>query len=1195
MVQLIGNNLPKRQHDLNVKVNQAATNNSNFEEIRNEAETSDVDRLFKIDLATKCKNIDYIIETLKSGDSLYISRALKKATWLYDEEHSDVINTDYLHHHIFPSMSIKMKKKLLTAISFQMKNENRAADFYNYCLQLKISDLAYKFALYTSESFKLKLLEERVDNFTDREEKYMKGFIRDSFEIFNAYLKQANWKRNSALKECSYLYTVSDVRYLQLLEKYATIKSSSCLKLGIRISKDIIVKHKDRVLANPKLYVNILNITKLLRHSTWSDVKLYAVGLMPATAAKFWDMNYYSQYKPIINAIPEGERFTFLKKIFNENYNNEEFEMLLQFYNQEYHILMTDAEREAWALRHIANGKEILGSGLDYTWYGFVSFDKAFEEIKKIIRTATDQAKRLHALKILAQSAKTQRELERLFKYYYERHVNENRNITERFLNKVITIHNALEFDTASWEEFNKILYSIDVYSVSERRCNQPNFMITSILYHILHDKELPEVLNRYLELEISMHITGNLLKKLEEVKKEKVYMYIYNFYLLRIQKSESGSEDPNVPSYVHFILELMAVFKKTKNDIPELVMEIVQRDPYPYRYQQILEVKAQKTITVNDLVRDLKVDLKLVCNKISNIIKDQIINNWDFSLKTLLRKLKIYFSNDDITKDFITLFNILISNQENFYIRVVYTSVYGILELSDEKSKIDFMNKFVPDNPKIDNNLQEHLLRTREAICRFACYSRPPVPLSNILMYLKGDYVHFCLPMFNMYLANLPLPLCLKFVESLLDAPVSIQKHGLRLAFKCFSTENLRELVLNTWKNTKNVSLRGVIYKAFFEKTVNELDKEMYNALKLLTLDLHDEDSDDIFQLLTSDKLTDDYTGDFIETVWATVEKFKDNDQNISRKTNVIKHINDRIYLINKNAVKKIVLGHVNTVFNQTASKIESFGKCDNLCRGKWDLTAHYLIYFTSTEEDISESIEITKLILSKCFAGWSEVISDVYVNRRMCAEFISNLKDPRFVPHPKIKKAVLSDTKSYINAIPVFEAILNELQTFLPLHEIYIYVWELRITVLCRKVIKEMTEEFHNDTRMEVIEEAAVRFGRQLGRLVTEFVEKKMYFSYFTDNIKGFVTDCAFDIKNHFNSDVNKDHYLVGIARGLLETKTVETGLLAFTILPVEPNCNIDFYRAVFDEIRKIPDMEVKCCLYQEYSGDFKRRRFE
>lgn len=413
MILLSGNTLGERQKQLNEKVIQASVDD--FNHYKAEAAAYDVDKMFLIDLASKGKNIDFILEIFKSGDIVHITRALNKSTWIGEDEYANHINVDNLHLNIFPLMSIKMKKKVLSVLSLVVMTENRCIDFYEYCMKEKLINIAIKFLYNAPEKYKQDVILQKSETFEfllSNLEEVAVNFVGNSFLLARNILEVMDneWSRGSLLMLLHNMYSISNEKYLDLLEKYKKIENRrEITRFGRRISKDIIKKHKMRVLKNPNLYLNLLHKYKVSSNSTVSDVKIYAVALLPDDAETFWNVNFYKKHQFILDIIPTNEKYTFIKKIFLEKYPGKDFEMSKEFYSNNFYNMMTNEEQEIWALNHIKSTLEILGNGNDYTWYKFIQFDKAFEDIKKYVLITSDADKRMDIVKVLIDSAKCQK------------------------------------------------------------------------------------------------------------------------------------------------------------------------------------------------------------------------------------------------------------------------------------------------------------------------------------------------------------------------------------------------------------------------------------------------------------------------------------------------------------------------------------------------------------------------------------------------------------------------------------------------------------------------------------------------------------------------------------------------------------------------------------------------------------------
>lgn len=1185
MIDLKGNSLPERQKELNKKVRDATKKKISFQSVQSTHESTDVDRLFKIDLASNYKNIDYILDTFKCGDPLYISRALK-CSWIFEDEYSNVINPEYLHKEIFPFMSIKMKRKLLITIYTHLKTEQRIIDFYDYCIEKKLTNIAYKYLLIAPETFKVEIINKGLDSKNVNDEiVFLKNFLGDSFTLLEAYSKTDIGERKMSryLLDLRHFYSVSDTKYLDLVEKYVRIEfRMKSDELGLRISKHIMKKHKDRVLKKPKLYLSILNKSQVVKHSLIEDAKTFAVALMPSSASNFWLDNYRRTNKYILDVIPKQEIFPFMKKLFTDAYPGEDFETSMHFYNYRFYDMFTNEEKEKWALSQIESQQEVLGHGKDFKWYQFVSFDCALEGIKKYIMITIDKEKRGEMINILVESAKNQKDLEKLFKYYYERHVNESSSNKEHFMKTVIINHNVFEFDDECWNGFNKILYSMHIYSNSGFFF-MTDFRLIVVIYNIVHGKEIPEQFREVFNSEFNYLY----IDKLSTEKRVILYEYVINLYTMKISefegKSYEGEVKTTIRRYISFVLRVMEIFDKGKEDFPDVIMRYIKLDWENFKNHHILKEKVViKVIEENDLIRQLKKDATQLMDKFP-ILTKSIQNSYSFRLNQLMRKLKIYFAKD-VAKEYLKFFHDILSDSKSNYV-FISTAVYGVLQLADEESKVDFMFKYKPNEPKIDHEkISPKLLDIQRAICRYACYSRPPLPLSNVLMYLIGDYIHYSVPMFNYYFVNLPKPLANRFIEVTLNAPLSIQKHGLRLAFKSYIAEDLKAVILTVWHKTKNVSLRLLLYKNLFEKILIEDEgsqNELYDALKIFTSQVHEDDDKAIYGLLVSPKLPKRFIGDLLETAWISVSQFKEKGGNIDSQTQVLQGIKSNIFFMKRKFVLEyIITPHVNEML--TEKKIQPSYKSREIStrvKTKWSLISKYIIA-VQNEEEANDSIALLTSIIKSCGEMWAMGHDNTYSIRLFFANFISNMQ-----------MIIKIDNLKYIHTI--FEKLLQTVEEVLPLEEMYLTIWELRLAIITTKLCSNPGYFKNESTKIEY-GKLCEEFADEIGNLAVDLINKGQYHRSFQIQINERVIIQMKLLARATNEDL--ELIIIAVCNRLTRFKFLEIYLMALMLLPTnhEP-ADYDTFVDTLEKIKEMDKPEILCFMLQKYiNGDFKRRRY-
>lgn len=1195
MIFLTGNSLGERQKHLNEIVNKATEANT-FDKYKTESGNHDIDNIFLIDLAAKCKNIDFILEILKSGDIVHITRALNKCTWLCDDECANIINVDNLQTHIFPLMSIKMKNKLLCMISINLKTASRSIDFYWYCMKERLFKIAMKFLFSTPESFKNDVILQKSEGFhmvLSNKEEALVNFIRNSFTLAEAFLDniEAGQKRNDTLDLLRYMYSISGEQYFGLLEKYKTIEycRHEPIRLGSRLSKEIIKKHKDRVLKNPLLYVHLLKKDKITKNSTINDVKVYAVPLLPDEATTFWNINFYEKYKFILDIIPEGERFCFIRKIFTEKYLDEEFEMSKQFYSLNFYNTMTSEEKQNWALRHIDTGEEILGSGNDYNWYKFVCFDKAFEEIKKYILITTDNEKRMKIIHVLIDSAKTQKEVETLLNYYYNRHVNELSHQKKPFLYKLIEKHNVFDFDEKCWIALEKIFYSLDVYT---SKYIGANYREIALIYYILNMKTVPETLIELINTNIiTVFAIKNCSRGLTPEKEDMIFQYLHKFYLKAVETSSCEDDVKTVARYITSYLDLLDSYSKTKDDIAIIMNKLMKDNWDQLKHHRLLRESGIVNFSERNIMQYMKKDATLVIDEFP-LIKQYIQErfgrtNW------LLKKLKIYFQHD-IAKRYLQLLNDCLSADDVHYL-MTKVAVYGLFKLAEESFKIEFMQKHVPTNPKIDHaNISRNLLNIQQGICAYACVSRPPLPTAYIMHYLTGDYVHKCLPMFNYYLMNLPLPACISFVESVIDKPVSIQKHGLRLAFRCYSPENLKSLINDIWKRTKNISMRKILYKSLLDKVLKEryqTQLDLFEILNTLTLDLHQNDDNELFLLLCHSKMPNHLAGLHLVSGWKAVKKLPERSVNIERMTRVILSIEINVSLVPENEIITITNDHVSKMLDEKEILNDNTkDSLKELFRVKWELTLKHLTNVYN-EMQLKNNLEVVRHIIKRCIEMRHEVIKGKLIMREFLWSFIKNLESKSFNCH-KIE--------SYSNMKIINDAILKDLHEALPEYEIFILTLELRLSDISRNIIISCIQESGKKlVTNATIRTCLIKFAGAFVVLLNEYIENGKYFASFHRKIEANIIKqlarVSRNIDINFTLNLKEDDLSILMCVGLLKYEITEVYLLIISLLPLDYSGNfISDYENTLCTVKAFKNNEVQYLMFEKFvNSDFMFRK--
>lgn len=316
-ITLVGHNLGERHHYLNSLVNDAYRQKVSFESVQNLPEQSEVDRLFKIDLASKYRNVEYIVQNLKDDDMLYVSRALN-CTWLLEQQYSNIINPDHLENILFPEMTTTAVNKMRHWIHLHLKDASRCQEFFQHYFSKNL-ELAMKFLWNCSAAFITAEIKNVTEAITPQHFKLLCEKCPEAIDIYyDALASNQDLLFNYMDHEVKYVHNiiyllkVNPDLFFNFIEKYYSknfgpFKSSATLY--------IMKNHRNRFWNKPELYAfcffDINTLTKCLSADESKDLVLK---LARANYLSSW-FNY-KRVEPLIKHLRPEERAAFKQKVF---------------------------------------------------------------------------------------------------------------------------------------------------------------------------------------------------------------------------------------------------------------------------------------------------------------------------------------------------------------------------------------------------------------------------------------------------------------------------------------------------------------------------------------------------------------------------------------------------------------------------------------------------------------------------------------------------------------------------------------------------------------------------------------------------------------------------------------------------------------------------------------------------------------
>ncbi|XP_022831492.1 uncharacterized protein LOC111359975 isoform X2 [Spodoptera litura] len=748
---------------------------------------SDIDNLLKIEIACKSRNVDYVIEVMKSKDMLYAATAIKKSTWLItDPQYANIINPEYLHTQLKPYMTTKAFNKLMLHIRLNLKDETRVEVFYEHC---KDTDSACRWLQNCSIPF----IENVIKNERLIPVWVFKRLCKRSAG-FLSYYTRAEPRCRNIKQELLFLLKSHTEDVINMIDDQ---KHNYMPELGKKKTKIIMETFPQKVLDNFDRYHGYLDMSVFVKYLPKNEIKTF---LCKATQYTFYSID---TWRCFLNQMDQEDRFEFVKK-----------------------TLIDKIDLKVLFAKEIQSFLERRNT---YQWYEFLPFDVALSESKNIIRKQNLPADRCSILIVLISSArKCPGHIKSLLKYYFEKHINEPYNYKIQFVNALLSSVSAHKFDVETWNYLNQLFHSMEVYIESDNNVRQ--CLEAIILYNVLHDIPVPEIV----EQKLSFNTFRNIRNALNDEQKNKLFTYILNSTWSKI-KTDNIVNESMLDVTLNELSNVLVLLKDWNKQLSD----------YSFIYetiQKLIKIKEENKWTtdmsclynVNKSWRkymfEESLSLSLCEETCLNALKHkpQLLTRHDkqihtlrtndtVSLRRVLAKLRVYWP-DSLARHWTEAYMQSLNGPSG-----QKAVINGIFLLSPIDKVVQLAKKHVPSETKInwsDSNQAD--INIQKNIAKHLHVARPLVPLDTVLWYAKGDYLQYAIPSLNTILFNLSEIESRENLLKFLDAPVSLQKFGICQAFLKFKINDLITILSKIWNTTKNTSIKTII----FQRTYNKICK---------------------------------------------------------------------------------------------------------------------------------------------------------------------------------------------------------------------------------------------------------------------------------------------------------------------------------------------------------------------------------
>ncbi|XP_069357221.1 uncharacterized protein [Maniola hyperantus] len=1021
-----GDTLGQKHQNYNKLVIEAIKNNPTEHITPINYEESDLDNLYKIDRACNSRNVEYVLEALNCEDMLYVSRVIKQSSWLItDPQYSSIINPEYLYNTLYPQMTSKAFNKLILHIRLNLKDENRVEGFFNYYKEKDLQN-ALKWLPGCSIPFIENIIQKHDEDIPNQ---LLKRLFKKSINFLKIIIRSSKsyYKREKVSLGMFHLKR----NYEKFMDIIDTSDIDDIPGFGPKYTKRIMEKNPERIMKNPEKYVHNVDVATFAKFLKKEEAKDFILTNIKNKEMRSW-FNH-KKIKYFLNRLPIEERFDFIKKYFiektieDENLKDETWDDIIQYCSPP-------------LKGNVSSSQNI------YSWYVYAPFIKAFGDLKQLIRSESNPSERIWILQVMLTCAgNDKKNILTLLKYYREHHINEPFKFKIQFVNHLVTKTDTHKYDKEAWGYLNDFFNSMEVYTKSDK--NVQSCVRSIILRNIINGENIPEIIEQKFEFE-------NLdnKNKFNTEEREKIFNFLYKYLISKI-KNDCGTEK-EFDETVEIIIKVLNLLKDWNKELKDysLILQII-KDLVIVRKENGWIQSLSDIYNINKSWRKLFIAESILLSPTEesciNALKhgphlfeiykkeiNELCINDNLFFERFLKKIRIYYHHT-LAKSFKKTY---LENLNEINDNVAL--IKGLCILLSQKEVLDFIQKYVPTETKIDwSKPDDFELRLRKYIAKCMHLARPHPPLAVALDYAKGDYLQYVLPSLNAILYNISATYICEHIPELLNTPVSLQKHGIRVAFSKLKHDELKNIFSEIWKTSNNSTIRTDIfcqtYKMLCKETEQSAILEIWELLSIFIDKLNFDENKNIYMTLSK---ADNVPLSVRPSFWMKSYEFL---KKLPAKANCKSFIDD-LHTQTHDILEFLEIDFMAKIYFENFEKKFSAQRYDH---------CHQLsMYMLSakTEEAQNERYEKILLpLLEKALAMWDEQHENIYYTRYNLRDIFANMSR-------EFQDVVLNKEMTF--PIAMYTAALNQLENNLSVKENYIILTYIKLSLGYIKILHDL-----------------------------------------------------------------------------------------------------------------------------------------
>ncbi|XP_057336592.1 uncharacterized protein LOC130675115 isoform X2 [Microplitis mediator] len=848
--------------------------------------------LVQVEVARLSEQFEGICEALKSDDSVVFDRALR-AKWFFNGSHENC-RVQYYQAQIFPVVSLQSRLKIIKALANNLSaNPAIAEEFYTALTLMYGEKQAHPLLMACSESFIWNCVAEHKVRLNNR-------LVRTLFYKYPAlvvkYLKLSKrsddqYERNLRLVNLNSLSDFLPRLIKKCPETFVELLEMERVSYFIRLSHtrtELFLKNSiDALIKDPQLFMPILDQKTVTKKLTDSQFRIVIKKLLPPTLESFQfdDLFEYLKY------LPEDKKLPMMTSVFEKVYKVNFLDCTENITPISMRLLLRD-ERIKQARIKLQKDPTGKIKYSDYSWFCYLAPEESIPYFKDLIKKSSNANDRSALLKQLIFTCIVNSDsnaLLEVLKYISTRHKNESGSTLPNAL-EVLTLEYDLKSPDLTLEHWDliynlvKLLYVKN--GISSYFPSTKDLIPARIRFDLANNYPITDKISLLAEYILNWWSEDwNILKDnlsynrkcLEEfmgvlpskIEKKKAYLTVelinnimisFNDFNERNSKSKSPLEMMTIKNYpwiLDYVKKCLVDKDANKSDVEELKRELKKTDE-----------ELHKALVTQD-----KEEIDLESPKVIQLLKndpEKIAKNWELYLEKCMdsihnpwvrRFIKLCRWYQDLPIKFAdkSLNEVTVKKRDGGLI------VLGLLFEGSAFARV--VEAFVPTSTTIDPEEEDAAddYKMSSTIPMAFNVVNPPVSLDLILKFCVGDYIHTTVNCLVNVSRRTALPKVISFAKTLMDRPISIKKHGIRLFCTVADVKQLRGILMDLWKSETHQTIRTLVFKNVFKVFESIPNDETWGMICECIEDLKPDDTDTFESLMKFDSIPNEYIADYV------------------------------------------------------------------------------------------------------------------------------------------------------------------------------------------------------------------------------------------------------------------------------------------------------------------------------------------